>query len=232
MDSDMRTLVITGASRGIGAHLAHRAVEQGFRVVGLARNTSQEISAYELRRCDVADAQAVQKSLEDLRRDDSLYGLINTAGIASMNLAVMTPPETIQRIISTNLIGTINCSSIVGKWLTKQKRGRIVNFSTIAVPLGLKGESVYVASKAGVEGFTRSFAREMADFNITVNAVAPGPIETNLIAKVPPEKIAAIVERQIIQRMAEPEDIWKVVSMLLGPDAHMITGQIINIGGV
>lgn len=231
MNTDVRTLVITGASRGIGAHLARRAVEQGFHVVGLARRGLGEKKTYEVRLCDVADAEAVGEALADLRRDDSLYGLINAAGIASMNLAIMTPPGTVQRIIFTNLIGTITCASMVGRWLAKRKRGRIINFSSVAVPLGLKGESIYVASKAGVEGFTRAFAREMADFGVTVNAVAPGPVKTDLIAKVPAEKIVAIVERQIIQRMAEPEDIWKVVSMLLAADANMVTGQIINVGG-
>ena len=115
--------------------------------------------------------------------------------------------------------------------LLRRKTGRIINFSTIGVPLAIKGEAIYVASKAGVEGFTRTFAREMAPHGITVNAIAPGPIETDLIAKVPKEQIGEIVSRQIITRQATPEDVFEIVSLLLAPGSAMISGQTINVGG-
>ena len=226
----MKTLIVTGASRGIGGHIAARAHEEGYRVVGLARNTADGLP-YDIRACDVSDPDQVAKTLDDLRRDEDLFGLINAAGIASLNLTIAMPAETSRRVVEINLLGAIHCCALVGKWLSRLKRGRIVNFSTIAVPLALKGEAVYAGSKAGVEAFSRSFAREMADFGVTVNTVAPGPVATDLIAKVPKEKIAQIVDQQIIQRQAEPEDVWNIISLLLDDRANMITGEVIGVGG-
>ena len=200
-------------------------------MIGLARSRPKTAD-YETRLCDVTDPAQIKAVMGDLAKDESLYGLVNAAGIASMNLTIAMPPETVRRIVEVNLLGTIYCASLVGKWLARRKRGRILNFSTIAVPLAIKGEAVYAASKAGVEGFTRAFAREMADFGVTVNAVAPGPVDTALIAKVPAGQIREIVERQIIQRQAEPEDVWRTLSTLLEEKADMITGEVIHIGGV
>ncbi len=226
-----KTLVITGASRGLGAHIAAGATSAGYRVIGLARS-QPKVGDYECRACDVTDPEGVKEALRDLARDETLYALINGAGIASMNLTLAMPAETVRRVVEVNLLGTIYCAALVGKWLARRKGGRIVNFSTIAVPLALKGEAVYAASKAGVEGFTRSFAREMSDFGVTVNAVAPGPVDTDLLRGVSPGQVRAIVERQIIQAQAEPEDIWRTVQLLLSPDAAMITGEVVHVGGV
>lgn len=110
--------------------------------------------------------------------------------------------------------------------------GSVINFSTIAVSLGLKGESIYIASKAGVEGFTRSFAREMADFRINVNCIAPGPIDTGLLRGITSEQIKHVVSHQIIQRQFSVEDIFNVVELLLDPRSSALSGEIFNIGGV
>ena len=167
----MNTAVVTGASRGLGRYCANRLHGAGYRVIGLARNTDST-APFEIRACDVADQLAVAGALKDLRRDSSLYVLINAAAIASMNLLMTTPPETVRQIVETNLLGTIyTCQATIPAFI-RHGTGRIINFSTIAVPLGIKGESVYVASKAGVEGFSRAFAREMADHGVTVNTIA------------------------------------------------------------
>jgi 3-oxoacyl-[acyl-carrier protein] reductase len=225
------TIVVTGASRGIGRHCAQSLYQKGYRVVGLARTVPNDVD-FEVRECDVSDANAVSASMSDLRRDETVFGLINAAGAASMNLAMTTPVRTVQSVIATNLLGTIYCCQSVAPALVRARRGRIINFSTIAVALGLKGESVYVASKAGIEGFTKSFAREMADFGVTVNAIAPGPVSTDLIAKVPPRDIEQIVARQIIPRMAVKEDILDIIYMLLSEQASMLTGEVLHVGGV
>jgi len=226
-----RTLFVTGASRGLGRHIAERAVESGYRVVGLSRTTDFD-AAFETISCDVTDAAAVHEAFRAYRRDDSVFGLVNAAGVASMNLVLTTPPDTTRRILETNTLGTIYASQAMGRLLARRRRGRIINFSTIAVSLALKGEAVYAASKAAVETFSRCFAREMADHGVTVNCVAPGPIDTALIAGVPKDKIAAIVDQQIIQSQAVPDHVWDAVSILLRDEASMITGEVLHIGGV
>ena len=224
------TVVVTGASRGLGRFCAEKLAEVGYRVVGVGR-TVIKTSTFEMRQADVSDPESIASALKDLRRDPSIYALVNAAGIASMNLVITTPSETVRRIVETNLLGTIFCCQQVAPALIKRGVGRIVNFSTLGVPLAIKGEAIYVASKAGVEGFTRVFAREMAPHGITVNAIAPGPIDTALIAKVPKEKVDAVVQQQIIQRQGTPDDVWNILSMLLAPESSMISGQTLHVGG-
>jgi 3-oxoacyl-[acyl-carrier protein] reductase len=225
-----KKLIVTGVSNGIGAHLASRALEHGFDVVGLSRNAPEK-NGVDWRYCDVSDPDSIKEAVSDLKRDEDLFGLINVAGIASMNLTIATPPSTVHKIIAVNLMGTIYCCSLIGKWLARRKTGRIINFSTLAVPLAIKGESVYAASKAGVETFTRSFAREMGDFGVTVNVISPGPMDTKLIAKVPKKNIDGIINQQLICRMGTPEDAWNITSFLLDDASGMVTGDVFHIGG-
>lgn len=226
----MDTVIVTGASRGLGRFCADQLAAQGYRVLGLGRNPDAG-AQFEMRSVDVSDSASVAKALHDLRRDSSVYALINAAGIASMNLVVTTPADTVRRIIETNLLGTIFCSQQIAPALIRRGSGRIINFSTLGVPLAIKGEAIYIASKAGVEGFTRVFAREMAPHGVTVNAIAPGPIETALIAKVPKEKVDAVVKQQIIQRQGTPQDVWNIVSILLSPSSSMVSGETLHVGG-
>jgi 3-oxoacyl-[acyl-carrier protein] reductase len=223
-------VVVTGASRGLGRFCAEKLTDAGYRVIGVGRTVVKH-SSFEMRQADVSDPESIASAMKDLRRDPSLYALVNAAGIASMNLVITTPSETVRRIVETNLLGTIFCCQQVAPALIKRGLGRIVNFSTLGVPLAIKGEAIYVASKAGVEGFTRVFAREMAPHGITVNAIAPGPIDTALIAKVPKEKVDAVVSQQIIQRQGTPGDVWNILSMLLAPESSMISGQTVHVGG-
>jgi 3-oxoacyl-[acyl-carrier protein] reductase len=224
-----RALLVTGASRGLGRAIAERAIAAGYEVVGLARTAVE--APFPIHACDVADAAAVKAVASALPRETPLWGVVNAAGIAAMNLALMTPPATVQRVIATNLMGAIHVSQAFAPALVRAKAGRIIHFSTIAVPLGLAGEAVYVASKAGVEGFSRTFAREVAGFGVTVNCVAPGPIDTDLIAKVPAVAIDRIVRRQVVQRKGTPDDVWNTVAFLLSDEAAMISGQVLAIGG-
>ena len=227
----MDTVVVTGASRGLGAEIAQDLVANNWRVVGLSRSCEAP-DGVEARSCDVGDPVSVNEALSDIAKDKNLYGLINAAGIASMNLTMATPVKTIDRIVKTNLLGTMYCCHALAKRFARNKRGRIVNFSTIAVPISLKGEAVYVASKAGVEGFSKSFAREMGDFNVTVNIIAPGPIDTDLIAKVPHDAIDRIIDRQVLQKRYGKDAVVDLVGFLLSRESRMLSGQILNIGGV
>lgn len=225
-----RHVVITGISGGLGRQLAVRAMQEGYGVTGLCRTPPSDLPCHVLA-CDVAVAEQVADCFDTLRHLP-LWAVINAAGIASMNLAVTTPPKTMRRIVEVNLLGTMYCSVQAGRMLARRKGGRIINFSSIAVALGLEGESAYVAAKAGVEGFTRAFSREMSSFGVTVNAVAPGPIPTQLTAGVPQYKLDALVERQVVRRQGTSEDVWQTVRWLLDDASGMISGQCLHVGGV
>ena len=224
-------IIVTGASRGLGRAVAESLVEAGREVLGISRET--EGLPFEALACDVSDYGALKTIAQNLRKEKKeVEGLVNAAGIASMNLAVTTPPSMTQKLIQTNLVGTIQCCQLFAPLMIRRKSGSIVNFSTIAVALGLKGESIYAASKAGVEGFSRAFAREMADFDIRVNCLAPGPIKTDLLKGVSDEQINAIVSNQIVPKVFQPEDVCSLCSFLLGPQSVSLSGQVLHVGGV
>lgn len=223
-------IVVTGASRGLGRAIADRLIERGLPVFGLARHT--EGLPFPAFACDVADPEQVKAAARTVKAHTPVItGLVNAAGIASMNLALTTPPSVVQRIVATNLMGTIHTCQSFGGMLARNKAGAIINFSTIAVPLGLKGESVYVASKAGVEGFSRSFAREMGDFGVRVNCIAPGPIQTDLLKNLPQANIDRIIEQQILRRPFEASAVCDVVELLLDERSASLSGQVFHIGG-
>ena len=224
--------MVTGASSGIGRFIAETASNNGVEVIGLSRNTVE--ANFESIKCDITDPNAVKTIFKTLKRKTSFNCLINTAGIASMNLFLSTPIEKMDEILKTNILGTMYCSQQALKIFARRKdslHSSIINFSTIAVPLSLKGESVYVASKGAVEAFSRSLAREASDFNCNVNVVSPGPVDTNLISKISEEKIQRIIDRQIIQNKATKEDIWNICNFLMSQESSSITGQIFNVKG-
>ena len=223
-------IVVTGASRGLGRAICERLTSRRISVLGLARNI--EDLPFSAMRCDVSSYDDVKAVAQKLKKDAcQVAGMINAAGIASMNLTLTTPPETAERIIRTNLLGTIFCCQQIAPLMLRQKQGSIVNFSTIAVALGLKGEAIYAASKAGVEGFTRAFAREVADFNVRVNCISPGPIDTDLLKGVSPTQIEKIVSQQIIPRQFTTEAVNDLVEILLDKRTASISGQVLHVGG-
>lgn len=223
-------IVVTGASRGLGRAICDRLVAKGVDVFGLARNV--EGIPFPAMACDISSYDEVKAVAQRLKKDGAkVDGLVNAAGIASMNLAVTTPPSVSRNIIHTNLLGTIYCCQLVAPLMLRHKAGAIINFSTIAVALGLKGESIYAASKAGVEGFTRAFAREMADFNVNVNCIAPGPIDTSLLKGITSTQIGRIVAQQIIPRQFTPDAVSDLVELLLDPRSGSLSGQVLHVGG-
>jgi 3-oxoacyl-[acyl-carrier protein] reductase len=176
---------------------------------------------------------AVHTLLHDVQREvGRLDALINNAGIANMNPIALTPVEVTRRIMETNFLGTFLLSQAAIRLLRKSPAPRIVNMSSVAVPLRLAGEAVYAASKSAVETLTRVAARELGVFGITCNAVGPTPIDTALLKGVGEKKIRHLVEQQAIRRMAEPSDVAHVVDFFLHPDSHMVTGQVIYLGGL
>jgi 3-oxoacyl-[acyl-carrier protein] reductase len=223
-------IIVTGASKGLGRAICDRLIEKNIEVLGLARNVNG--SPFVSMTCDVSSYENVKAVANQLKKDGvKVTGLVNAAGIASMNLAVTTPQSVTQQIVNTNLLGTIYCCQLIAPLMLRNKQGSIINFSTIAVALGLKGESIYAASKAGVEGFTRSFAREMADFNLKVNCIAPGPIDTNLLKGITTEQISKIVSQQIIPKQFKPDAVADLVELLIDSRSDSLSGQVLHIGG-
>lgn len=223
-------IVVTGASKGLGRAICERLLSKGIDVFGLARDVS--LVPFPSMSCDVSSYEDVKQVAQVLKRGGKqVTGLINAAGIASMNLAVTTPPAMSRKIVETNLLGTIYCCQLLAPLIIRNKQGSIINFSTIAVALGLKGESIYAASKAGVEGFTRAFAREMSDFNVNVNCIAPGPIDTNLLKGITPSQIAKIVSQQIIPKQYTPDAVCDLVELLLDKKSNSLSGQVLHVGG-
>ena len=224
-------IIVTGASRGLGQAITERLIERGEEVIGLARNTSGlNINAIE---CDVSDYASVKNASKEVKRmKKPVKAFINAAGVASMNMAVTTNESTVQKLIQTNLVGTIYCCQLFAPLMLRQKQGSFINFSTIAVALALKGESVYAASKAGVESFSRTFAREMADFNVRVNCIAPGPIRTDLLRGITDAQIGKITSQQVIQKQFQKSDVCDLVELLLDEKATSLSGQVLNVGGV
>lgn len=224
-------IIVTGASRGLGHAITERLIEKGEDVLGLARNTDgMNVNTLE---CDVSNYASVKNAAKEVRlMKKPVKAFINAAGVASMNMAVTTDESTVQRLIQTNLVGTIYCCQLFAPIMLRKKHGSFINFSTIAVALALKGESVYAASKAGVESFSRTFAREMADFNVRVNCIAPGPIRTDLLRGITDMQIEKITSQQVIPKQFQKSDVCDLVELLIDEKAASLSGQVLNVGGV
>ncbi len=222
---------MTGASRGLGKAITERLVKKGEKVIGLSRSVKE--LGIENIECDVSDYLSVKNAVRKVKKmKTSVKAFINAAGVASMNMAVTTDESTVQKLIQTNLVGTIYCCQLFAPLMLRQKHGSFINFSTIAVALALKGESVYAASKAGVEVFSRTFAREMADFDVRVNCIAPGPIRTDLLKGISDSQIKKITSQQIIQKQFLKQDVCDLVELLIDKKASSLSGQVLSVGGV
>lgn len=226
--------LITGSRKGLGRAVAEHLAAKGWRVVGCSRSTIEgEIPNYRHYCLDAADETSVKKMFADIRRSEGrLDALINNAGVASMNHSLLTPISTVERILATNVTATFLCCREAARLMQSRRNGRIVNFTTVAVPLKLEGEAVYAASKAAVISLTEVLAREFADFGITVNAIGPTPIKTDLVRGVPDDKLQKLIERQAIRRFGEVADVLNVIDFFLLPASNFITGQTLFLGGV
>lgn len=182
---------------------------------------------------DVSDESAVIDMARAVKRaHGSVDALLNNAGIASMNHCLLTPASTVNQVMQTNVVGTFLFCREFAKLMRTSEQPRIVNFTTVAHPLNLEGEAIYAASKAAVESLTRIMARELTELRITVNAVGPTPVQTDLVKGVPAEKMAALIARQAIPRYGKVEDVINAVDFFLRPSSDFITGQVLYLGGV
>jgi 3-oxoacyl-[acyl-carrier protein] reductase len=232
-----KVMLITGTRKGIGQYLAQTYAARGWRVIGCSRREPDwQAENYEHVLTDISDETQVTALFRHIRQQyGRLDAALNNAGIASMNHVLLTPASSVQSVLNTNFLGTFLVCREAAKLMMKHKSGRIVNFSTVAVPLDLEGDAVYAASKAAVEKFTRIFAREIGPlggpFGITVNTIGPAPIDTDLIRNVPPEKIAKLIDALALKRGSTFEDVLHTVDFLIDPASGAVTGQTIYLGG-
>lgn len=225
--------LITGSRKGIGRFLVEQYVLQGHLVLGCSREPiAESIHGYEHFCLDIADEVSVKKMFAAIRDNyGRLDHLINNAGVAAVGHALLGSADTMTRLYKTNVLGCFLCSREAAKLMKKKHFGRIVNLSTVAVPLRLPGEAIYASSKAAVVSLTEILAREFAPLGITVNAVGPTPVHTDLIAAMPADKVQEVIDRQAIRRPGTFADIANAISFFLRPESDFVTGQILYLGG-
>lgn len=230
----VKVVLITGARKGIGRELSIYYLKKGYTVIGCSRGESDlEDENYKHFCLDVSDEKSVVKMVRGVKKEfGAIDILINNAGVASMNHFLTTSTSSVSKVFETNFLGTFIVSREVSKVMMKQKKGRIVNFTTVASALRLEGEAIYAASKSAVENFTQTIAKELSPYNITVNAIGPTPIETDLIKTVLKDKLDELLEKQSIKRFGTFEDVKNVVDFFVDDRSDFITAQVIYLGGV
>jgi 3-oxoacyl-[acyl-carrier protein] reductase len=243
MRFENQVAVITGSGRGIGHAIAVRLAKEGARVASVSRTetngqkTADEINAMrpdaaKAYAVDVADQAAVQKAaaqiFEDFGRVDIL---VNNAGVTRDGLSMRMSMEDWDTVLNTNLKGAFHFIQAVMRPMIKQRSGRIINISSIAGLIGNAGQANYAASKAGLIGLTKTLARELASRGITVNAVAPGLIETDMTTVLSEEIRQNILKNVPLGKLGEPEDIAGAVAYLASAEAKYITGQVLTVDG-
>ncbi len=226
-------VLITGTSRGIGRYLAEHFLRKGDIVYGCSRSqVDWRKPRYYHHVADVTNEGQVKELFSSIRkRHGRLDITISNAGIASLNHFLLMPVSTARKIVDTNLIGTFLVCRESAKMMMKAKYGRIVNFSSIAVPLGLEGEAIYAAAKSAVVTLTRIIAREVSPYGITCNAIGPAPVKTDLLRGVSSKKLKDLLSKLAIKKFCRFEDIASLVDFLVSPASGSITGQVIYLGG-
>jgi 3-oxoacyl-[acyl-carrier protein] reductase len=231
IDLTGKTALVTGASRGIGRAIAERLAEAGAKVAALAQTRAPEGFALGLQ-ADVASAddveRAMKQALDALGRLDIL---VNNAGVTDDGLLARMSVESFKKVLDTNLLGTFLFTKAAARPMMKQREGRIVNVSSVVGIRGNAGQANYAASKAGIIGFTKSVARELASRNVTANVVAPGFIETDMTAKLTDEQKARALDGVPLAGMGRARDVADAVLFLASPLASYITGSVLAVDG-
>jgi len=239
-----RVVIVTGGSRGLGLATVKELLEHGYTVAACARAITPEMESLQRSAtsstlywhpCTIGDEREEKIFFDKVLHwagEDNLYGLVNNAGLAGEGVLATFPNIDAWRIISVNLLGAIRMARLTLQVLLKRSRsGRIVSISSIIGSRGYTGLSVYSASKAGIDGFTRSLAREVGRRNITVNSVAPGYIETDMSKTLSPDQRLQIIRRTPLNRLGQVSDVVPIVRFLLSDEASFVTGQTLIVDG-
>jgi 3-oxoacyl-[acyl-carrier protein] reductase len=251
----MRNVLVTGGSRGLGLAIASRLATCGYRVIALARAETRELRAeierlaslaaragksaseggggsgeLHFRAFDLADIGAIGALVGELRRElGPLYGLVNNAGLGTAGLLSMMRDADLEALVRLNTLSPMLLTKYVVRAMMSEREGRIVSISSIVASSGYKALSAYSATKASLEGFTRSLAREVGSLGITVNAVAPGFVDTAMTHALTDTEREQITRRSALRRMVEPDDVAGAVEYLLSEKARNITGVTLTV---
>ena len=241
--SENKVALITGATRGIGREIALELAANGFDIAvnyrsekDIPEDLKKEIESHNVRcefvKADVSSFEQCESMVKDaIAKFGRIDVLVNNAGITRDGLIMRMKKEDFEAVIDVNLVGTFNVTRNVIPYMIKQRSGRIISLSSVVGVAGNAGQTNYSASKAGVIGFTKSLAKEVASRNILVNAVAPGFIDTDM-TKVLSDSVKEGINAQIpLRRMGSPREVAKVVKFLASEDSSYVTGQVINIDG-
>jgi len=237
-----KVAMVTGAAQGIGKAVAIALAREGANLIisdinlELAAQTAKEVEALGVKtlalKTNVADLADVENSVsEAVKVFGKIDILVNNAGITKDNLLIRMKKEDWDAVLAVNLTGVFNCTKVVSRLMMKNSCGKIINIASISGQMGNFGQANYSASKAGVIGFTKTVAREAAARNITVNAIAPGFIQTAMTDKIPQEIKNKMLEQIPLGKFGQPEDIANAVVFLSSPEADYITGQVLAVNG-
>jgi 3-oxoacyl-[acyl-carrier protein] reductase len=236
------TVIVTGASRGLGLGIARKLVVAGYRVVAVARNQSEQLTAairerqqdgsdgLLFRPFDLAKTESIHGFVKQLREEfGQIYGLVNNAGIGTIGLLSMMQDRHIEQLVHINTVSPMILTKYVVRGMMADGGGRIVNMASVVGTSGYHGLTVYSATKASLIGFTRSLAREIGPLGITVNAVAPGFVDTEMTEALTGQKRDQVARRSALGRLAEVDDIANAVEFLLDEKARNITGTVMTV---
>ncbi|WFU42359.1 SDR family NAD(P)-dependent oxidoreductase [Bradyrhizobium sp. CB82] len=234
----MHNVLVTGGSRGIGLAIATRLAVAGYNVIAVARRETEELAdavrasekRLHFRACDLAVIDVIP-AFAKLVRDEfgAIYGLVNNAGLGTEGLLATMHNSEIEALVRLNVLSPIILTKYVARHMMADGAGRIINISSIIASTGYNGLSVYGATKAAATGFTRSLAREVGKLGITVNAIAPGFIDTELTHKLSGEGRKRIAGRSALRRLPETDDVARMVEYLLGEGGRNVTGTVFTI---
>ena len=238
----MHNVLITGGSRGIGLAIARRLAAAGYHVIALARRDNEELkNAIEeavrqgrglihFRAFDLSDVEAIPGFVKQLRDEfGAIYGLVNNAGIGTEGLLATMHNAEIEALVRLNVLSPVILTKYVVRHMMADGAGRIINMSSIIASTGYNGLSVYGATKAAATGFTRSLAREVGKLGITVNAIAPGFVDTELTQSLSDDQRKRIAGRSALRRLPGTDDVARMVEYLLGEGGRNITGSVVTI---